>query len=201
MKYNDYLNPEDYQVYSIFEFPDDHFQCPECGEIFPNSEAYILPKEGLKTWCKDCHKFNRKLHYLKTKEHTNKKVYEYQRKSRKRKDWHLKYLKKRKQSDPLFNLIVKIRTRTKDAFRRKNWKKEDSITKALGCSLEELKIYFESKFTEGMSWEKVFSGEIHIDHIKALSHAKNEEEMYKLAHYTNLQPLWAKDNLKKSNKL
>jgi hypothetical protein len=51
-----------------------------------------------------------------------------------------------------------------------------------------------------MSWEK-FGKYIHIDHIIPLSSAKTEEEIYKLCHYTNLQPLWAEDNLKKSNKL
>jgi hypothetical protein len=50
-----------------------------------------------------------------------------------------------------------------------------------------------------MNWDN--HGEWHIDHKIPLSTAKNEEELYKLNHYTNLQPLWSTDNLKKSNKI
>jgi hypothetical protein len=50
-----------------------------------------------------------------------------------------------------------------------------------------------------MSWDNY--GKWHIDHIIPLSSANNEDEVYKLCHHTNLQPLWAEDNLKKSNKI
>ena len=58
--------------------------------------------------------------------------------------------------------------------------------------------HLEKQFAIGMSWEN--RSEWHIDHIIPLSSAKTEDEVYKLCHYTNLQPLWAEDNLKKSNK-
>jgi hypothetical protein len=59
--------------------------------------------------------------------------------------------------------------------------------------------YLGDLFTEKMNWDNY--GEWHIDHIIPLSSANTEEEIYKLCHYTNLQPLWAEDNIKKSNKI
>ena len=52
-----------------------------------------------------------------------------------------------------------------------------------------------------MSWENYGKDGWHIDHKIPLSSAKTDREIYELCHYTNLQPLWAKDNLKKSNKI
>jgi hypothetical protein len=64
-----------------------------------------------------------------------------------------------------------------------------------------LKKYIESKFKEGMSWDNYGVYGWHLDHIIPLSSAKNEEELKSLCHYTNLQPLWAFDNLSKFNKI
>jgi hypothetical protein len=50
-----------------------------------------------------------------------------------------------------------------------------------------------------MNWQN--HGEWHFDHIYPVSLAKNEEELIKLNHYTNFQPLWKKDNLEKRNKI
>ena len=71
----------------------------------------------------------------------------------------------------------------------------------IGCAPQFLKEYLEKQFSEGMSWDNYGFYGWHIDHKIPLSSADNEEDIYKLCNYTNLQPLWATDNLKKSNKI
>lgn len=80
--------------------------------------------------------------------------------------------------------------------------KSESTMKLLGCSIEFFKSYFESKFTEGMSWDIYMEGGIHIDHIFACKHFEltDPEQQRKCFHYTNLQPLWQVDNLIKGSK-
>ena len=84
-------------------------------------------------------------------------------------------------------------------LKSKNINKKNKTFNIVGCSPEFLKEYLEKKFIGGMSWDN--KGDWHIDHIIPLSSAKTEEEIYKLCHYTNLQPLWSEDNLKKGNKM
>jgi hypothetical protein len=110
------------------------------------------------------------------------------------------YKNYRYNNDPLYKLTHNIRTRVINFLKLKNITKNNGTFDIVGCSPEFLKEYIENQFTEGMSWE-LMGQHIHIDHIVPLSSANTEEEIYKLCHYTNLQPLWAKNNLKKSNKL
>lgn len=72
-----------------------------------------------------------------------------------------------------------------------------SAVRDLGMPVGEFRAYIEKKFTEGMSWENY--GEWHLDHIKPLKlFDLSEPNQFKLAcHYSNIQPLWAKDNLSK----
>jgi hypothetical protein len=91
-----------------------------------------------------------------------------------------------------------MRSRIGKVLRERNIGKQDKTYDLLGCSKEDFIKYFESKFTEGMSWDKVGKF-IHVDHIKPCCSfdLTQEEEQQKCFHYTNLQPLWAKDNLSK----
>jgi Uri superfamily endonuclease len=73
------------------------------------------------------------------------------------------------------------------------------IMNYLGCNIKDFFDYLERKFEKGMTWDN--QGEWHIDHIKPCSSfdLSLDEEIQKCFHYTNLQPLWGEDNIKKSN--
>lgn len=109
------------------------------------------------------------------------------------------YHKLWRNSTPERRLSHLIRTRTLKLLKRKNFKNSSRFGDYIGCTVEELARHIESKFTEGMHWNN--QGEWHIDHIIPLSSARTEEEVYKLNHYTNLQPLWGLENLQKGAEL
>jgi len=100
------------------------------------------------------------------------------------------------------NLKLACNLRSRLYLALKNNYKTGSAIRDLGCSIEGLKRHLESQFTEGMSWDNYGRKGWHIDHIKPLSIFNLEDcgEFKKACHYTNLQPLWAKDNLKKGSK-
>lgn len=108
--------------------------------------------------------------------------------------------KRRKESD-LVRIMENVRRRTNHFFSYKNIRKKGSIFSILGCSLEDFVYHLQSQFKDGMNWSNHGRNGWHIDHIIPLSSAKTEEEIYKLCHYTNLQPLWGKDNQKKGSKI
>lgn len=97
------------------------------------------------------------------------------------------------------NHVTKKKLRGRIYAALKKGVKSQSTMDLLGCSIEEFKVYFASKFTDGMNWDKYINGGIHIDHIKPckLFDLTKEEEQKKCFNYKNLQPLWAIDNLKK----
>ena len=107
--------------------------------------------------------------------------------------------KKRRQNDVDYRIKKNLRGRIYKAIKRNS--KSLSTMFLIGCSIEELKTHLSSMFIEGMSWNNY--GKWHIDHIKPcdsfdLSDPTQQKECF---HYSNLQPLWAIENIKKSNKL
>lgn len=97
-------------------------------------------------------------------------------------------------------IASRLRNRLRDAL--KNRRSDGSAVSLLGCSLEEFRRYLESKFTEGMTWDNWAPDGWHIDHIKALSKfdLSRPVELAEACHFTNLQPLWALDNIVKGGR-
>jgi len=158
-----------------------------------NKEYKLKNKERFKEYNKEYHKkYNiqySKQYRLNNKERVKKYNKEYQK----------QYLKERRIIEPLFKLRCNIGSNIRMAIKRQGYTKKTKTFQLLGCTYEEFKEHLEKKFTKGMSWEN--QGEWHLDHIYPVSLAKDEEELIRLNHYTNFQPLWALDNIKKSNKI
>jgi hypothetical protein len=121
-------------------------------------------------------------------------------------EYNNKYTTERRKTDEGFRLRMNLRSRMRLAL--KGGVKKGSFYELVGCSIEDLKARIESLWTEGMSWENYGSIDgqnhlgWHIDHIKACSSFDlSDPEQQKICfHYTNLQPLWGIDNIKKKNK-
>jgi hypothetical protein len=99
------------------------------------------------------------------------------------------------------NFKIKCVLRSRFRIALKYGYKSDSIINLIGCSIEELKKYLENKFKEGMTWENHDMNGWHIDHIiPCVSFDLTDpEQQKKCFHYSNLQPLWAKENLIKGS--
>lgn len=108
--------------------------------------------------------------------------------------------KKRYATDEMFRLKVNIRNSINQAFKIHRFNKLSDANELLCCNWPTLKKHLEEQFTEGMSWD-LMGKEIHIDHKIPLSSAKTIEDLSRLFHYTNLQPLWGKYNLMKNGKI
>jgi len=107
--------------------------------------------------------------------------------------------KERRGCDPLFRLADNLRRRTSLAIHGHGYRKNTKTFSIIGCSKPHLVNHLENQFADGMSWDNY--GDWHIDHIVPLSSAETEDELIGLCHYTNLQPLWASENMSKGAKL
>lgn len=110
------------------------------------------------------------------------------------------YENNKRKKDPLYKLTSNIRSSIKYHLSKKEYLKDSKTQDILGCSFIDFKKYLESKFDIWMNWDNygLYNGELNfgwdIDHIVPISTAKTKEEIIKLNHYENLQPLCSKIN-------
>ena len=111
------------------------------------------------------------------------------------------YREKRMETDVLFRTTIHLRKLIGGSFNRRNWTKNSKTFDILGCDVETFIQHIENQFQDGMNWDNYGKKGWNYDHIIPLASATTEEEIYKLNHYTNFQPLWWHENLSKGDKL
>jgi hypothetical protein len=117
-----------------------------------------------------------------------------------RREYFRLYNNNRKQKDPAYKFLCNLRSQGIRVVKQLALGKKPTNTyKWIGCSSEELKAHIESLWVEGMTWDNYGRHGWHIDHVRPVS-SFSAEEWEQINHYTNLQPLWAEDNLSKSDK-
>jgi len=184
-------------------------KCTKCGEIksFAEYSKKKRGKHGLCSQCKSCASV-----YSKQYTQANKqKLQQYRQDNKEKRQQYLQenkkkvakkqaeYEKKRRANDPVFRMISSLRTGLWHAMNGTH--KPKKTMELLGCSKEHLEHHLSAQFADGMTLENY--GEWHVDHIQPIdSFDHNDPEQVKICwHYTNLQPLWGKDNIIKSNKI
>jgi hypothetical protein len=163
-----------------------------------NKDRLKLRKNDYRQANKDKVKLQRKVYWECNKDKFKDKIKAYQKAN---KDKRNSYIKNKKKTNIQYKLSCNLRNRLNSAVNG-NYK-SGSAVKDLGCSVEEFKSYLESKFQPGMSWDNWTKDGWHIDHIKPLTSfdLTDRNQLLEACHYTNLQPLWATDNLSKSDKI
>ena len=176
-------------------------KCKKCFQIKKREDfrKSKVGKYGISDHCKSCRKQSQieqqekrrvksKEYYLANKETLLAKAYIAK--------------KKRLKTDPEFKLRELLSHRVRRAIYDQRGAKSAKTLELLGCSIKEARIHLENQFREGMKWENHGINGWHIDHIIPCSSfdLTKEKEQNKCFHYTNLQPLWAEENLSKGNR-
>ena len=162
--------------------------CSKCKVGKPTTEfhKHILHQDGLDTQCKTCSLARHKVYRQKNKESRNA----YSR----------VYYQEKYTNDLPYKLMILVQNAAQRVTGKRPRNKE--ALEILGCTMEHYIQHLESKFTEGMNWDNHAKEGWHIDHIRPLREKElTLEDGLKRLHYTNTQPLWAKDNIAKGNNL
>jgi hypothetical protein len=174
--------------------------CSKCKELKDESEFYIDPfdKSKKRNICILCCRIYKKQYDIKNHKLKLKKDKIYYNKNKKK---ILNRITNRLYNNPLIYFNNSIRSNIKSCLKSKGYHKNLKSTKILQCDFTEFKNYIENKFTEGMTWKNMGRYGWHLDHIIPIYLAQTKEEVIELCYYSNFQPMWANENLTKSNKI
>lgn len=148
--------------------------------------------------------FNKKAmdHFFENREKRVAYNKNYAKQNRERlRPWFAKYNRDRRAMDPQFVMQNRLRSRLGQAIRIGRGKKKHKTYDLVGCSIESVCAHIEAQFKDGMTWDNRNLWE--IDHIKPCDSFDLRDEAQQRAcfHFTNLQPLWKRDNREKGCKL
>ena len=180
-------------------------QCKKCAAEYNRKNRQRI-NENRKEWRKrnyDKYIKTRRKYTEDNREHISNYSKTWKQNNRERvRSHHSENLKNRYREDANFRITVNLRNRIGRLIKEQDASKNVSTIKLLGCTAEEFRLYFESLFVDGMTWDKYMNGEIHVDHIRPCSsfNLTDPQQQQECFHFTNLQPLWAEDNLKKGSK-
>lgn len=157
-------------------------------------------KDGVNSRCKNCRNT-----YLS--EYRKSEFYSDWQTQYKLREYNNEYISNRLKNDIVYKLLHNIRCLLSKSLKEKGFRKNSRSVEILGCNIDDFKSYLESKFESWMTWENkgLYNGDFDygwdIDHIIPLSSVDTEDEIIKLNHYTNLQPLCSKINrdIKRNN--
>jgi hypothetical protein len=170
-------------------------RCTKCKEIkvwddFPNDSRGTVWK-GKKGHCKVCAEKMRK-RYMRTPAGKKMKSISDKKYAQKNKESINNNFYRKLDEDPLFKLTHSIRSLIGHAIRNGGYTKKSKTHEILGCSYEDFKHHIESQFKPWMSWDNY--GKWELDHIIPVSSKNDEDELIKLNHHTNIQPMEASKN-------
>ncbi len=113
------------------------------------------------------------------------------------------YENSKRRTSEQYKLARNVRNYIRCALKEKSAKKSARTFELVGCSIEALRTHIQSLFKDGMTWEAFLEGRIHLDHKLPLAMFDlADPAQQKIAFcFENLQPLWAEDNQRKSDKL
>ena len=194
-------------------------ECTKCKKKKPLTEYHKLKgaSDGVRSNCKACHLSSAKRYYQENKDAVCERVKDYREKNidvvrakdraygkanrTKLSDYSKTYKRNKRATDMDFRIMQSLRSRLQKAL--DGTVKSSTTKELLGCNPDELRGHIESQFTNGISWDNYGVYGWHIDHIIpcASFDLTDPEQQKECFHYTNLQPLWWRDNIIKSDKL
>lgn len=156
-------------------------------------------KDGLRYECKVCQKevSKRYIQNNKIKISIARKI-NIEKHPERFREYRRKSVYKRVKNDILFKIKSRVAYSIRKVLRKNNLYKNKRTVEILGCSIEDFKIYIEKQFEPWMNWDNYGRKQTKsvkpniswdFDHIVPLSYAKTIEDVIKLNHYSNLQPL------------